>query len=241
MDSGRPYLFQTAENLKNEAFSETVWVDRYLSSEHDLDRKYGFAEKQKMRPVFDEVSSEIGFPDWVAEIEGRMSTEPGRSRSSRRANDLEREYGGDIFSRLIGLRVGRVVERRRIWRGYLDTVESQPYVTEARAPALCALISTNGYGSLMRENHGIGYHYHYSDNGSRRADILMTFSRKPNDPLKPTTWESHAVGKAGFKARVERWGQKKCHSVHYAMMADLSQFCIGSFVQPGKSHQFLIR
>jgi hypothetical protein len=93
----------------------------------------------------------------------------------------------------------------------------------------------------MRENHGWGYHFHYSDDGKRRADILLTFSREPSASKKPVTWEPHAVNKADFFARVNAWGSSKRGSVHYVCMHDLRKRVITDYVRPGKEACLLLQ
>jgi hypothetical protein len=119
------------------------------------------------------------------------------------------------------LRAAARVNREIIVRGYLDTLCSKPAITRLDTPLLYAVIQELPDGdSLLRENHGFGYHYHYSDDGRRRADIILTFSRDPNAAKKPVMWEPHAVKKADFDARVPRWGDPKRWSVHHVCVGD---------------------
>lgn len=92
---------------------------------------------------------------------------------------------------------------------------------------------------MIRENHDSkGYHYHYSDDGLRRADILLTFSRAT--PVPEVTWEPHAVKKADFDARVPQWRRKKRSSVRDICVADLAKRKLADYVRPGKDAQFLM-
>lgn len=234
-------LHQRNQERVSDFASCDVWVDRQLSPNRDVDGRHEIHDARSDTTDFDSVMADVAIPNWVRQIELKFLTEPRISQRGWAGVQLETEFGHQTLLRLASLRVGRVVERRRIWRGYLDTVCSQPFVTESRTPNLYFfLISTPGYGQLMRENHNFGYHYHYSDNGIRRADILLTFSRKPIDPSKPITWEPHAITKADFKARVPKWGQKKRQSVHVALMSDLRKRCIADYLRPGKHYQFLM-
>ena len=78
------------------------------------------------------------------------------------------------------------MDRQPIVRRYLDVVCSRPAITRLETTVLYfTLLALPNGDSLMRENHGWGYHFHYSDDGKRRADILLTFSRDPKAEKKP--------------------------------------------------------
>jgi len=137
--------------------------------------------------------------------------------------DILREAAGDIpIESLATLRAVVVVDRYPIVRRYLDVVCSRPAITHSHTPVMSftVLALPNG-DSLLRENGGWGYHFHYSDDGKRRADILLTFSRDPKVKEKPVMWEPHAVKKADFEARVPAWGRGKRESVHITCLRDL--------------------
>ena len=144
-----------------------------------------------------------------------------------------------LASARAGVRIGRLP----IVRGQLDVVASEPVVSPAATPTLrFALVAIPRYGDLLRENHGFGYHYHYSDDGRRRADILLTFSRTEQRLSHPAvTWEPHAVSKAGFQARVNAWAGDKRASVQSACEGDRRGRALHDYVRPGKSHAILLR
>jgi hypothetical protein len=87
----------------------------------------------------------------------------------------------------------------------------------------------------------VGYHFHYSDDGKRRADILLTFSRDTMASKRPVTWEPHAIRKADFEARVSTWGSGKRESVHIACLRDLSKRKLTDDVQPGRDSTLLLQ
>lgn len=143
-----------------------------------------------------------------------------------------------LTSARLGVRIGRLP----IVRGQLDVVASEPVVSPTATPTLrFALVSIPRYGDLIRENHGFGYHYHYSDDGRRRADILLTFSRTQQRRSHPAvTWEPHAVSKADFQARVNAWVEDKRASVQSACQNDWRGRALDDYVRPGKSHAILM-
>jgi hypothetical protein len=158
-------------------------------------------------------------------------------------SDLLRQAAGDIpIESLATLRAGVVVDRRPIVRRYLDVVCSRPAIRRLDTPVLyfTVLALPNG-DSLLRENHGWGYHFHYSNDGKRRADILLTFSRDTNATKTPVMWEPHAIKKADFEARVPAWGQDKRESVHFACLHDLKKRKLTDYVLPGKAAHFLLQ
>lgn len=158
------------------------------------------------------------------------------------ANILQQAAGDIPIESLATLRACVVVDRQPIIRRYLDVVCSRPAITRLETTALYfTLIALPNGDSLMRENHGWGYHFHYSDDGKRRADILLTFSRDPAAVKKPVTWESHAIKKADFEARVPAWGSGKRESVHIACLHDLTKRKLTDYVLPGKDANLLLQ
>jgi len=157
--------------------------------------------------------------------------------------DILRQAAGDMkVESLATLRAAVVVDRQPILRRYLDVVCSRPAVTRSETTFLyCALLGLPNGDSLMRENHGWGYHFHYSDDGKRRADILLTFSRDTKASKKPITWEPHAIKKADFEARVPTWGSGKRESVHIACLRDLCKRKLTDYVLPGKNATLLLQ
>ena len=132
--------------------------------------------------------------------------------------------------------------RRPILRRYLDVLCSRPAIDRSETPVLYfALLKLPNGDSLLRENHGRGFHFHYSDDGKRRADILLTFSRDRQVAKKPVTWEPHAIMKADFEARLPAWGSGKRESVHVACLYDLSKRRVTDYLRPGKNTQLLCR
>jgi hypothetical protein len=153
---------------------------------------------------------------------------------------LAEAFGSSTLRQIAAGKTLVVRERQRILRGYLDTISSKPALTPQRTPVLYfSLLKVKDFGHLIRENHDSkGYHYHYSDDGLRRADVLLTFSRATAAP--EVTWEPHAVKKADFPARVPRWRSKKRSSVRDVCLADLAKRKVADYVRPGKGAQFLI-
>jgi hypothetical protein len=158
------------------------------------------------------------------------------------ASILQQAAGDIPIESLATLRSVVVVDRQPIVRGYLDVVCSLPAITRLETTVLhFTLLALPNGDSLMRENHGWGYHYHYSDDGKRRADILLTFSRNSEAVKKPVTWEPHAIKKADFAARVPAWGLAKRESVHIACLHDLIKRKLTDYVLPGKDANYLLQ
>jgi hypothetical protein len=161
----------------------------------------------------------------------------------RELADILRRAAGEIpIESLATLRAAVVVDRQPIVRRYLDVVCSRPAITRLETAVLYfTLLELPNGDSLMRENHGWGYHFHYSNDGKRRADILLTFSRDTKAEKKPVTWEPHAIKKADFEARVPAWGSGKRESVHIVCLRDLNKRKLTDYVIPGKSANFLLQ
>jgi hypothetical protein len=159
--------------------------------------------------------------------------------------DIRRQATGDIDVRsLPTLRAAVVMDQQEILRGSLDVVCSRSANTHFDTPVLYIALSyvmlalPDGH-SLIRDHAAWGYHYHYSDDGHRRSDILLTFSRDEAVSERPVTWGPHAVKKAKFKARVTTWGEKKCVSVHNVCMRDLAKRKLADYVMPSKEASVL--
>jgi hypothetical protein len=164
------------------------------------------------------------------------------NKRSELANILQQAAGEIPIESLATLRACVVVDRQPIVRRYLDVVCSRPAITRLETPVLYrTLLELPNGDSLVRENHGMGYHFHYSDDGKRRADILLTFSRDAKVEKRPVTWEPHAIKKADFEARVPAWGAGKRESVHIVCMQDLKKRNLTDYVMPGKSANFLLQ
>lgn len=147
----------------------------------------------------------------------------------------------DVAQQMSAMRFGRIVERHPVFDGYVDVVLSEPVVSPSRTPNLYfSLLTVPGIGELMRENHGSGYHFHFSDDGRRRADILLTFTRVQPEPVHPVTWEPHAVGSADFKANVAAWGKGKRSGVHTVCMSDRQKRKLTDYLRPSGNSNFLL-
>lgn len=95
---------------------------------------------------------------------------------------------------------------------------------------------------LIREQHDVfGWHYHYCDQRQRRSDIIMSFDRKRavksasgNSQQSPLCWEPHAINKAKFNARPQRWRDRKRESIYVACAPDLGISPALTFKPPSK-------
>jgi hypothetical protein len=244
----RSKLDRLVQDLEHGAFGSLVWVSRNPSPEPD-DRSHNESYldlRQTLEPPIyaEQLGPLLDIEAWLkarTKYEGDQVTRSLQERGQTLGPIFARRIPPRFLRELAGSRVGRVVERHQILRGYIDVVCSQPLVTRSQTPVLYfTLLSVPGYGGLMRENHGLGFHFHYSDDGRRRSDILLTFSRIRTDNENPVTWEPHAVNKADFKARVPTWGHDKRGSVHEVCMTDKRKRKLTDYVCPSRNHGFLI-
>jgi hypothetical protein len=127
----------------------------------------------------------------------------------------------------------RVINRvTSVLRGYIEHVRTIPLRCD---PQLVLYIRISDVlETLTRDNHGVGWHYHYCDRNGRRSDTMLSFDT--NQPLRiengqivpllenaPLFWERHSESKAKFEARAERWGNEKRESVFKAARPDLKK------------------
>jgi hypothetical protein len=111
-----------------------------------------------------------------------------------------------------------VEDTLKIVRGTLDVVSMQPWVGND-TPLLLHMLPLMGERfKVVRDNHHVGWHYHYCKLNGERSDVVLTYQPRGAAP-DPLYWEYHAKGKAKFKARVDRWGAERRASV-YASCAD---------------------
>lgn len=88
------------------------------------------------------------------------------------------------------------------------------------------LVAAGRRGGLERENHGMGYHFHYlTKRGKGCANVLPTFDPDEISPPDSLYWQNHADG---AKVTVPaNWGLSRIRAVYDAIAPTL--------VKPGKA------
>jgi hypothetical protein len=127
-----------------------------------------------------------------------------------------------------------VVLGRFLYPTLVDSVHGIDFMLELRLrgdllnrfrPLVAFLVSVQGEGWLDRENHGVGYHFHYlALRGRARTDVLLTFDPREPGPPDSLYWEHH--GTAGKHADPLRWRLARIRAVFDAARPSL--------VKPGK-------
>lgn len=135
------------------------------------------------------------------------------------------------------------LEDLRFATDYILEVRSAEYLASENrhSPVLFFLISVAGqHAALDRENHGLGYHFHYVLIGrkSYRTAVVLTFDpqehRGPPDTLY---WFRHGPG---VHADPARWGTRRRRAVHSATSPSLANPGKTNFLQPGPRAKVLI-
>lgn len=118
----------------------------------------------------------------------------------------------------------------------VDAVHGLDFVLELRArgelllrfQALAFfLIAVRGEGWLKREDHGMGYHFHYlALRDQARTDVLLTFDPEEPSPPDCLYWEHH--GGRGRHADPAKWRRTRARAVYDAARPSLTK--------PGKRH-----
>jgi hypothetical protein len=121
---------------------------------------------------------------------------------------------------------------RPILRGHLEIVKSLRLAPVERAPTVALFITIfNDDNKLVRDNHHVGWHYHYCKPNGARSDTMLSFdTNQPNRVDKkgrihnvPLFWERHGEGKAKFLAKAKLWGDEKRQNVWKAVQPELSR------------------
>jgi hypothetical protein len=120
---------------------------------------------------------------------------------------------------------------RSILRGFIQPVVLIPtfqVVSERVFHFIRSLPGGDDY--LVGEMHH-GIHYHYLDSKHRRSNVILCWDNHADvdENPYPLFWERHGEGKAGFKARSERWVLEKRVSMHTACLPDLETWPLKAF------------
>lgn len=200
-------------------------------------------------------SSESDFQArWPAEwpdVEGQDVTdvfdeihESERATIARVSGSL-RELAGSLDSRHVEQpwtederAAGESIIRRLALPVLVDVVHTVDFLLELRnrgellnqfPNVLYFLISVSGHEALDRENHGMGFHFHYVSTSGRwpaRTNVLLTFDPKEKGPPDTLYWEYHASH--SLRAEPWRWGKRRSRAVYDAARPSL--------FKPGKDY-----
>ncbi|MCQ4632731.1 hypothetical protein GB927_022000 [Shinella sp. CPCC 100929] len=126
---------------------------------------------------------------------------------------------------------------RKIHRGYLEPVRRFTILEGVPDLVVAFLARIPGWDDFVkRENHpGVGWHYHYLVDRTKRSDALLAWdTRWQSPPDKPSTrhplfGEKHGEGKADVHAKPWLWGAKKKQSMYELCSPDLKRWPIHEF------------
>ncbi|MES2291561.1 MAG: hypothetical protein V4530_17680 [Pseudomonadota bacterium] len=128
---------------------------------------------------------------------------------------------------------------REIFRGSLVPTRRVPILRCIPDDVALYLISIDEGGSFLnRENHNMGWHYHYLDWRKDRSNVILSWDTRwktPGSQTKTQTLrglfvEPHGEKRnADFVARPDLWGPKKRISMYEACSPDLSSWPINQF------------
>lgn len=128
---------------------------------------------------------------------------------------------------------------REVHRGFLVPRRKLPLLRRIPDEVALYLIAIDeGEDYLKRENHGMGYHYHYLNWRKERSNIVLSWDTRWQDPdpktdppsVRPLFVEPHGeAGNADFKAKPWLWRDKKRKSIYDACSPDLSKWPAEAF------------
>jgi hypothetical protein len=128
---------------------------------------------------------------------------------------------------------------REILRGSLVPTRKVPILRRIPDDVALYLITIDeGESYLDRENHNLGWHYHYLDWRKDRSNVILSWDTRwkaPDPQTNPPTLRGLFVEPHGektnadFIARPDLWGPKKRFSMHEACRPDLPRWPIDEF------------
>lgn len=128
---------------------------------------------------------------------------------------------------------------RMILRGILVPRRKVPILRRVPDDVALFLISIDdGEDYLTRENHGMGWHYHYQNWRKDRSNVILSWDTRWPEPApqtKPPTQRALFVephgekNNADFEAKPWLWREKKRKSMYDACSPDLVKWRIGEF------------
>jgi hypothetical protein len=131
-----------------------------------------------------------------------------------------------------GLPINIVHSVKPILRGNLEVVETVRLTSFEQSAEVAFYIKiVDDEHELDRDNHHVGWHYHYCKPNGARSDTLLSFDTNQPDRYDkngridnvPLFWERHSPKKAKFKAKAKLWGPDKKKSIWDALNPELSR------------------
>ncbi len=128
---------------------------------------------------------------------------------------------------------------RTILRGFLVPRRKVPILRRVPDDIALFLISIDdGEDYLTREDHGMGWHYHYQNWRKERSNVILSWDtrwREPAPQTKPPTQRALFVephgekNNAAFVAQPRLWSEKKRKSMYDVCLPDLTKWSIDKF------------
>jgi hypothetical protein len=123
---------------------------------------------------------------------------------------------------------------RNIHIGFIEPVLRVPIISRLPQTVTAFLLAIPGERDLLkREHHNqVGWHYHYLNFKKARSNLVLCWDtraayQKGGD--YPMFRETHAEGRADFKARPDIWGLTKKKSMHDVCAPDLDRWPLSTF------------
>lgn len=235
VDAPPGFLSRTLRSLQT--IARRVAPDRRIEPgdrrHRDFDREIRASLGERGTPFFEESDQVYAYVDLLNRVLGEAR--PGDSRSAPptdTADTTRRVIAAWLFA-----------GRKPIHLGTVERYFVYPASPPLHVELLRYVVAIPGLDDvLIREQHDVfGWHYHYCDQRQRRSDIIMSFDRKravksasATSQQSPLCWEPHAIKKAKFNARPQRWGDRKRESIYTACAPDLGISPALTFKPPSK-------
>jgi hypothetical protein len=164
--------------------------------------------------------------DEVVGVLNRILTETGYE-TQRRYSLSEGEFWS-LGSQVIYFPI------RAIHGGFVEPVRRIPIISHVPDSLVAFFLEIPGERDLLkRERHNqVGWHYHYLDFKKARSNIVLSWDTRALRVCgsdHPLFQETHAEGRADFRARPDRWGSSKKRSMHRACAPDLDKWSLNTF------------
>lgn len=188
----------------------------------------------------------VGEGEWTRLPEDAPLIEPSRNKAAQIIEDIARKLQDTNWRperrRMVqpdseAWSFGAIVQRapiRKIHRGYLEPVRRFPVVEEVPEIVVQFLMRLPGGGDYLdRDNHSVGWHYHYLPDRHTRSDVILSWDTRWAPPaqgtIRPIFQEKHGEGRYSFQAKPWLWGDAKKQSMHEMCTPDLRKWAIETF------------
>lgn len=127
-----------------------------------------------------------------------------------------------------------------ILRGNIELIETRRLAAVQRSPEIMLFLKIlDDKNQLSRDNHHVGWHYHYCKSEGARSDTMLSFDTNQLDRHAkgelynvPLFWERHRESRAKFKAKAQLWGDDKRRNIRDAAFPELSKHPLQEFRRP---------